>query len=93
MVINLQGDFFLLVSLDKVVIEIFYIGYQFQELKVIVGKLLNVIMKEDVQVLEEVVVVGYGLQKKVNVIGLIVVVDSKKFEFRIVFSVLNMLIG
>lgn len=65
---NLQGDFSLSVSSDKAVIEISYIGYQPQELKVIAGKPLNVTMKEDAQALEEVVVVGYGSQKKVNVL-------------------------
>ena len=44
-VTNLQGDFSLSVSSDKAVIEISYIGYQPQELKVIAGKPLNVTKK------------------------------------------------
>ena len=92
-VTNLQGDFSLSVSSDKAVIEISYIGYQPQELKVIAGKPLNVTMKEDAQALEEVVVVGYGSQKKVNVIGSIAAVDSKKLESRTAPSVSNMLTG
>lgn len=79
-VTNLQGDFSLSVSSDKAVIEISYIGYQPRELKVIAGKPLNVTMKEDAQALEEVVVVGYGSQKKVNVIGSIAAVDSKNLN-------------
>ena len=50
-------------------------------------------MKEDAQALEEVVVVGYGSQKKVNVIGSIAAVDSKKLESRTAPSVSNMLTG
>lgn len=39
-------------------------GYQTQEIQVIPGKILNITLKEDTQVLDEVVVVGYGVQKK-----------------------------
>ena len=92
-VTNLQGDFSLSVSSDKAVIEISYIGYQPQELKVIAGKPLNVTMKEDAQALEEVVVVGYGSQKKVNVIGSIAAVDSKNLNPELHPVFLNMLTG
>ena len=90
---NLEGEFSLSVSSEKAVIEISYIGYQTQELKVVSGKPLSVTMKEDTRALEEVVVVGYGSQKKVNVIGSIAAVDSKKLESRTAPSVSNMLTG
>lgn len=90
---NLEGEFSLSVSSEKAVVEISYIGYQTQELKVVSGKPLSVTMKEDTRALEEVVVVGYGSQKKVNVIGSIAAVDSKKLESRTAPSVSNMLTG
>ena len=50
-------------------------------------------LKEDTETLDEVVVVGYGSQKKVNVIGSIASVDSKALESRAVPDVSNMLTG
>lgn len=45
-------------------IEVSYIGYKSQQLKVKVGEPLTVVMREDTEILDEVVVVGYGTQKK-----------------------------
>lgn len=65
---GLDGDF----TLDNVkrgdVIQISYIGYVSQEV-VWQGTPLNITLKEDSQTLEEVVVVGFGLQKKANLTG------------------------
>lgn len=46
-----------------------YIGYKNQEIKVTPGKALNVVLQEDTETLDEVVVVGYGVQKKSDVTG------------------------
>ena len=46
-----------------------YIGFQPQEIKAKGGALLNIILKEDTETLDEVVVVGYGVQKKSDVTG------------------------
>lgn len=51
------------------ILEISYIGYQGQSLKVTPGKTLSVVLKEDTQSLDEVVVVGFGVQKKANLTG------------------------
>lgn len=65
---GLDGDF----TLDNVkrgdVIQISYIGYVSQEV-VWQGTPLNITLKEDSQTLEEVVVVGFGSQKKANLTG------------------------
>lgn len=74
------------------VIVISYIGCQTQEVKWNGGS-LNITLKEDERTLDEVVVVGYGTQKKVNVIGSIATVDSKTLESRSVPDVSNMLTG
>ena len=58
-----------------------YIGYKSQELPV-KSNILNVTMKDDAQALDEVVVVGFGTQKKVNLTGSVGVVDSKALEAR-----------
>ena len=46
-----------------------YIGYQSQEIKVGTSSVINVVLKEDTEMLDEVVVVGYGVQKKKLVTG------------------------
>ena len=57
-----------------------YIGYQDQKVAVGGKTVINVKMKEDAELLEEVVVVGYGTQKKESLTGAVTVVDSKAFE-------------
>ena len=56
-----------------------YIGFTEQVLKV-AGNQLNVTMEDDNQTLQEVVVVGYGVQKKESLTGAVTVVDSKAFQ-------------
>ena len=46
-----------------------YVGYLKQEVLVAGKNTLNVVMKEDDKLLDEVVVVGYGVQKRVNMTG------------------------
>ncbi|KAA6316532.1 TonB-dependent receptor SusC, partial [termite gut metagenome] len=58
-----HGRFAFSVS-PNAVIQISYIGYLPQEVVATAGKTLNVILKEDDLVLDEIVVVGYGVQKK-----------------------------
>ena len=65
-VTDLDGNFTLPGVKVGDVIQISFIGFQTQEIKWN-GKPLTVILKEDSQALEEVVVVGYGTQKKVIV--------------------------
>lgn len=89
---NLDGNF----SLNDVkkgdVIVISYVGYQTKEVKWN-GGLLNVILKEDSKTLSEVVVVGYGVQKKVNLSGSVAMVDSKELENRPIQNVSSGLQG
>ena len=60
------------------------VGYATQERTVGAAKVqkLNVMLKEDTQQLTEVVVVGYGTQKKENLTGAIATVDAKVLESR-----------
>lgn len=57
-----------------------YIGYQNQKIAVNGRTTINVKMREDAALLEEVVVVGFGTQKKESLTGAVTVVDSKAFE-------------
>lgn len=65
---DFDGNFVLEVSPSSV-LEISYIGYQSQTIKSDGSQPLSITLKEDTQTLEEVVVVGYGVQKKANLTG------------------------
>jgi len=68
-----------------------YVGYQTQELRA--GESMKIAMREDNELLDEVVVVGYGTQKKVNLTGAVSVVDSKDVNFRSVANAAQALQG
>lgn len=74
-------------------LQISYIGYITKEL--IVGDKTNysIQLAEDSQALDEVVVVGYGTEKKVNVIGSIAQIGSEKLENRSTPQLSNALTG
>ena len=57
-----------------------YIGYQDQRVPVAGKTTINITMQEDNAVLQEVVVVGFGTQKKESLTGAVTVVDAKAFE-------------
>ena len=76
---DLGGNFKLTVSnAVKAVLQISYVGYKTQEISVNGKTLLEVVLKEDTELLDEVVVVGYGAQKKESVVGAISQVSSKE---------------
>lgn len=75
MVTNIDGEFRLTVKAGAV-LQISFVGYQTQEVKA--AKTLRVVLKEDTELLDEVVVVGYGSQKKVNLTGAVASVDVNK---------------
>lgn len=72
---NVDGNFELNMPANTNMIEVSYIGYITQEIDVKGKNQINVILKEDKQSLEEVVVVGYGVQKKVNLTGSVATID------------------
>ena len=89
---DIDGNFDLSVP-SNATLQVSYIGYNTQDVPVGNKSFLNITLKEDTETLDEVVVVGYGSQKKVNVIGSIASVDSKALESRAVLDVSNMLTG
>ena len=74
-------------------LQISYIGYANQEIKVGNQKTLSIALKEDAEALDEVVVVGYGTQKKVNLTGAVSSVSSKELIERPQPNVQNMIQG
>lgn len=60
------------------VLEFSYIGYKKQEVAITGQKTIDIVLQPDTEVLEEVVVVGYGSQKKESVVGAISTLDVTK---------------
>ncbi|MBU3027784.1 SusC/RagA family TonB-linked outer membrane protein [Zobellia galactanivorans] len=60
---------------DKDVLSFSYIGFLTKEITVGDATTLNVTLEEDAQTLDEVIVVGYGTQKKSNVVGSVTSVE------------------
>ncbi len=75
------------------ILKISYIGYKDQEVKVNSQKEIKIILKENSQSLDEVVVVGYGVQKKVNLTGSVSQVTAKDLESRPVSNATQILQG
>lgn len=80
-VTDLDGAFTLQGVTKGTTIVVSYIGFVNSEIKWD-GRSLNVTLQEDTQGLEEVVVVGYGTQKKANLSGAVANVDGKVLENR-----------
>ena len=78
---DIDGRFVLDAPKDAV-LQITYIGYVSLEVKASGNKELNVVLKEDTETLDEVVVVGYGVQKKVNLTGSVSSVTSESLDSR-----------
>ncbi|MCO6149710.1 TonB-dependent receptor [Flavobacterium sp. NRK1] len=79
---DLDGDFSIKVASSQSVLVFSYIGMKTVERPVNNTTSMNVVMQDDVTTLEEVVVVGYGTQKKTKVIGAIDQVNSGAFKGR-----------
>jgi len=87
---DIDGNFTLNVS-SGAILEFSYLGYAKQEVQAGIG--LSVIMKEETSVLDEIVIVGYGTQKKVNLTGAVSVVNSDVIENRPITNVAQALQG
>ncbi len=75
---DLDGNFSIQVESDKAVLQISFVGYTSQDVNVGMKDFLTVVLQDDTKVLDEVVVVGYGAQKKESVVGAISQVSSKE---------------
>ena len=89
---NLDGEFTLEVP-ENASLIISYIGYLQQDVSTKGKDAFNIIMKEDTKTLDEVVVVGYGVQKKVNLSGSVSSVSSEKIANRPVMNLGQALVG
>ena len=89
---DVDGRFSLEVP-EKAVLQISYIGYVTQEIPVRNRKDFSIVLEDDTKLLDEVVVVGYGTQKKVSVTGSVVQIQGKELLKNPVSNISSMLTG
>ena len=74
---DLDGNFTLLVPSKETILIVSFIGYQSQEIRLKPGENnLKIVLKDDAQQLDEIVVIGYGTQKKSSLTSSVEVVRS-----------------
>lgn len=86
------GQFSIAVG-DDAVLSFSMVGYKTKQVRVIDAEVYNVILMEDKSLLSEVVVVGYGTQKKATLTGAVSVVPLDQLSSRSVNSVGEILAG
>ena len=91
-VTNFDGDFSLNVQKSGTLV-ISYIGYLTKEVPFTVGQTLNITIEEDATALDEVVVVGYGVQKKSDVTGSVTSINKDRLSKLPVTNVLQAVQG
>ena len=90
---DMDGNFTLEGVKKGDIIQISFIGYTTQELQYTGQPTLRIKLTEDTQKLDEVVVVAFGTQKKVNVTGAVSSVGAKELSARPVNSTIDALQG
>lgn len=83
---DFDGNFILNVT-EGSSVEISYIGFEPQQFNAVEGKDMAVVLKEDTELLDEVVVVGYGSQKKINLTGSVATVGHEDLAERPVTNI------
>ena len=78
---NMDGYFSLTANKGSI-LQISYIGFLTQEITIGDSNTLSIVLKEDSETLDEVVVVGYSTQKKVNLTGSVATVNFEKLSSR-----------
>ncbi|GHV49133.1 SusC/RagA family TonB-linked outer membrane protein [Bacteroidia bacterium] len=92
-VTNIDGKYSIAVSGNQAVLVFSYVGYLSQEIAVGSQRTINVTMKDDTQNLEEVVVVGYGTQKKMTVTGSVASVSGVELKASPTTNLSNAMVG
>ena len=90
---DFDGAFSLTVPGENTVLEVAFLGYVTQEVRVGKQRNLTVVLKEDAETLEATVVVAYGTQTKATITGALTTIDSKALVKAPVADVTNVLAG
>jgi len=92
-VTDVNGKFTVRVPNAQSVLVFSYVGYLPQEITVGNQQTINVVMREDTQGLEEVVVVGYGVQRKVTVTGAVASMRGEELKASPTTNLSNGIVG
>ncbi|MDO5522987.1 MAG: SusC/RagA family TonB-linked outer membrane protein, partial [Bacteroidia bacterium] len=92
-VTDYDGNFALQSVPQNATISISYVGYQTVELPANSAQLANLVLSEDSELLDEVVVVGYGVQRRVNLTGAVSTISGSDLNERPVVSAATALQG
>ncbi|MGV8962430.1 MAG: SusC/RagA family TonB-linked outer membrane protein [Candidatus Saccharimonadaceae bacterium] len=86
-VTDYDGNYILENVASNSTLQFSYVGMEMQDIKVNGRTKIDVVLSEDSELLDEIVVVGFGTQKKVNLTGSVATIDSKMLESRPITSV------
>ncbi|WP_372935614.1 STN domain-containing protein, partial [Mariniphaga sediminis] len=92
-VTNAEGEYSLVNIPTNATLQFSFVGMRMQEVEVGNQTLINISMEEETFGLEEVVAIGYGTQKKVNVIGSVTTVNNDELTAAPVGRIANALTG
>ncbi len=90
---NETGRFKLTVNSGDAVLQISLIGYEPQEIPLKQRRNLDILLVGDTKILNDLVIIGYGIQTKANITGAIAKVEGRRLKSRPVTSVLAALQG
>lgn len=91
-VTDLDGNFMLDIGNKNATLWVSYVGYISQDIKVTQNE-MTIVLKEDMQALDEVVVVGYGVQRKSDLTGSVARLGAEKIVERQVVNPIDALAG
>lgn len=90
---DLNGNYSLQIDDPDVVLVFSFVGYSSQEIAVAGQTILDVSMQVDILGLDEIIVIGYGTQRKINLTGAVDMISSEEFANRPVGSVAQTIQG
>lgn len=92
-VTDIDGKFELKIpdTTDQVLVS--YVGYQTQRISIGNTRIFNIVMEAETQLLDELVVVGYAMQKKANLTGAVSSVEMEKMVSRPSYNTASLLQG
>ena len=90
---DMEGNFALDAPAGSNVIEVSFIGYETKDVTIPASNFVKVVLTESTQVLDEVVAIGYGVQKKSSFTGSVAKVNSEKLADRPITDVASALQG
>ncbi len=90
---DMNGSFTIEVPDESAILVFSSVGYVTEEVKVGGQAVINLEMIPDIKALQEIVVIGYGVQKKEDATGAVAVVDTKEFNKGYIVSPQELLAG